>query len=224
LEPSTRGDGRDGPADHPGVLPRAARLHPGDRRLRCEGLTAPEHDRSVDPADELLDLIDEDNRVIGQATRRATEIDGLLHRTVNVLLFDTVGRVCLQRRAAVKRVAPLAWDISVAEHVRPGESNAEAAIRGLREELSVDAQVSDPDLFLIHETRYTIDGVAFFDRERAALLIARSDAQVAHDPGEVEAVRWASPAEIDAELAATPEGFTPWFNGLWRLGGPAIRE
>ena len=47
------------------------------------------------------------------------------------------GALYLQRRAATKDVWPNAWDLSVGEHLQPGESFEQAAHRGLAEELSV---------------------------------------------------------------------------------------
>ena len=91
----------------------------------------------ADPADEPLQLVDEQDRVVGVAARGEVHRLGLLHRAVNVVVVDSRGRVFLQQRAAAKAVAPLHWDVSASEHLAPGEAWADAARRGLREELGV---------------------------------------------------------------------------------------
>ena len=53
----------------------------------------------VEPEDEILDVVDEEGRVIGQATRGACHADrSLLHRAVHLLVYDDGGRLFLQKR------------------------------------------------------------------------------------------------------------------------------
>ena len=93
----------------------------------------------ADAHDELLEIVDEQNIVVATALRRDVHKRGLLHRAVYCWVFDPAGQVLVQRRASNKRIGPLLWDISVAEHLEPGESYAGAAKRGIREELGIEA-------------------------------------------------------------------------------------
>jgi hypothetical protein len=86
---------------------------------------------------ELFETFDSDNRPLGLIPRHEVHRRGLWHRASNVFLFDSRGALYLQRRAATKDVWPNAWDLSVGEHLQPGESFEQAAHRGLAEELSV---------------------------------------------------------------------------------------
>lgn len=48
---------------------------------------------------------------------------GLLHRAVYVWVFrEQDGALLVQRRSAAKKIGPSQWDLSVAEHLQPGES------------------------------------------------------------------------------------------------------
>ncbi|HEY6708773.1 MAG TPA: NUDIX hydrolase, partial [Actinomycetota bacterium] len=47
----------------------------------------------MDPGDELLDVVDEQDRVVGQATRREVRARRLLHRFSSVLCRDGAGRL-----------------------------------------------------------------------------------------------------------------------------------
>jgi len=95
-----------------------------------------QHGRT-EPAEDL-DIVDEDGRVIGQATRSACHADpSLLHRAVHVFVFDPAGCIFLQRRSRTKLIQPGRWDTSVGGHVDRGESWEEAARREMAEELGL---------------------------------------------------------------------------------------
>jgi isopentenyldiphosphate isomerase len=102
--------------------------------------------------DEQLDIIDSEDRVIGQAPR--AEVHGnpaLLHRVVHVLVFDRKGRIFLQKRSRNKDVQPGKWDSSVGGHVDAGESREYAVLRELAEELGIpgDGRAA-PELKFLH--------------------------------------------------------------------------
>ena len=46
----------------------------------------------------------------------------------------------------------------------------------------------------------------------------------AADQSEVREVRWASPGPLAAEIAARPDGFTPWLAGVLDLAGQSFRD
>jgi isopentenyldiphosphate isomerase len=87
--------------------------------------------------DELLDVIDDSDQVITQATRSDVHVRGLSHRGVHVFLFTPQGELLIQKRSADRSQYASLWDCSVSEHVKAGESYQEAARRGLQEELGV---------------------------------------------------------------------------------------
>ncbi|MGW0700908.1 NUDIX hydrolase [Streptomyces sp. NPDC002867] len=88
-------------------------------------------------ADELLDIVDEQDRVIGQAPRGEAYARGLRHRCVFVLVRDGEGRVFVHRRTATKLVFPSLHDMFVGGVVGAGETYDDAALREAEEELGV---------------------------------------------------------------------------------------
>jgi isopentenyl-diphosphate delta-isomerase type 1 len=173
----------------------------------------------ADPAEELLQLVDEQDRAVGVAARGEAHRLGLLHRAVNVVVVDSRGRVFLQQRAAAKAVAPLHWDVSASEHLAPGESWVDAARRGLREELGVEATELEPARDLkVHLTEAEHAGQPIVDRELARLYLARHDGPFDPNPAEVADGRFFTLAEADALIASGP--VTPWLVGEW----PHVRE
>jgi len=88
--------------------------------------------------DELLDLVDEQDRVIGSWTRSAIYREGMNNfRAVNAFLVNDAGQLWIPRRTATKRIFPLCLDMSVAGHVSSGETYDEAFRRELLEELNL---------------------------------------------------------------------------------------
>ena len=86
---------------------------------------------------EYLDVVDEDNRIIGRETRQNIHKTGLWHRGIHILVFNGKRQLILQIRAADKDTFPLHYDLSASEHLEENETYMSAAIRGLQEELGI---------------------------------------------------------------------------------------
>jgi isopentenyldiphosphate isomerase len=91
----------------------------------------------IDPGDEVLDVVDEEDRVVGQATRREVRAGRLLHRFSSVLCRDPAGRLYVHRRTDDKDVYPGMYDTAAGGVLAAGETYLEAARRELAEELGV---------------------------------------------------------------------------------------
>lgn len=98
-------------------------------------------------ADEVLDVVDREDRVTGQARRGEVYAAGLIHRCVFVLARDGQGRVFVHRRTASKLVFPSHYDMFVGGVVGAGESYASAALREAEEELGVSGLAQPEPLF-----------------------------------------------------------------------------
>jgi isopentenyldiphosphate isomerase len=87
--------------------------------------------------DEWLDIVDEQDRVIGQAPRGEATARRLIHRCAFIRVRDEQGRLFVHRRAPTKLVFPSYYDMFVGGVVAAGESYDEAARREAAEELGV---------------------------------------------------------------------------------------
>jgi isopentenyldiphosphate isomerase len=91
----------------------------------------------ADRDDEILDLVDDENRVV--ATVRRGDCHGnpsCQHRAVHVFVVNR-GAYFLQKRSLAKRIQPGRWDTSVGGHVLSGETYEQAAVKELAEEIGV---------------------------------------------------------------------------------------
>ncbi len=85
-------------------------------------------------SDEMLDIVDEDDRVLRSAPRRTVLEEYHLHRAVMFFVFDRDGNVFVNKRSQSKEIYPGYWSIGFGGHVRAGESYDAAAIREVQEE------------------------------------------------------------------------------------------
>ena len=95
-----------------------------------------------DPGAELVDVLDDAGRVIGQTTRRDMRARRLPHRCVYILVFDPAGALFVHLRTATKDVYPSHWDAAVGGVLAAGEAFDDGAQRELQEELGVTAPLT----------------------------------------------------------------------------------
>lgn len=167
---------------------------------------------ATDPA-ELFDVFNASGEPVGQAPRGEVHRTGLWHRSTHVFLYDGQGRLLLQQRSMDKDLYAGAWDYSVGEHLQPGESYHDAALRGLREELAIALTtleaLGEPTASEFH----TADGESIdreFQQAYRGVLDSASDDAVHFDPTEVSQIRWFAPAELAEFIARHESQCTPW--------------
>jgi 8-oxo-dGTP pyrophosphatase MutT (NUDIX family) len=99
------------------------------------------------PAEEILDIVDENDQVIGQSPRGRAYAEGLRHRCVFIQARDAADRLFVHRRTPTKLVFPSLYDMWVGGVVGAGESYDDAALREAEEELGVCGLPSPRFLF-----------------------------------------------------------------------------
>ena len=91
--------------------------------------------------DELLDLVDESDKVIGTVWKSQAHKDPkLLHREVAIIVFNDKREVLLQQRSLNKSSDPGEWKLTAAGHIGAGEAPLVAAKRELKEEMGIDLE------------------------------------------------------------------------------------
>ena len=131
-----------------------------------------------DPGTEMVDLVNEENQVIGLATRKEVRAKNLLHRGVGILCHNSHGEVYVHRRTMTKDVFPGMYDMFVGGVVVSGESYLGAARREIREELGI---VGPEPRSLFHHLY-----VGPHNRSWVAVYEVEWDGPIVHQESEVE--------------------------------------
>ncbi|MCX6822044.1 MAG: NUDIX domain-containing protein, partial [Candidatus Aenigmarchaeota archaeon] len=76
--------------------------------------------------EEIFDIVDEEDNVIGKTTREEVHNKKLIHRSVMFFIFDKKRRVLVTQRTKAKDMFPEYWSISLGGHVSSGETYEEA--------------------------------------------------------------------------------------------------
>src|SRR6266403_4721632 len=98
-------------------------------------------------AEEIFDVVNERDEVIGKRPRSEVHRLGLMHRATHVLVFNKRGQVFLQKRSVKKDRQPGLWDSSASGHVDSGENYDACVVRELQEELGLELRAPLERLF-----------------------------------------------------------------------------
>lgn len=148
--------------------------------------------------DELLDLVDDNDMVIGTVNRqdynRMIEENLGYIRASELFILNSQGKIWVPIRTAHKTIAPGGYDYSAAGHVAAGETYLAAVLREAKEEANLD--VSEKDIEFV--TKMQSDNVKYF---RAVFLI-RSDNTPKLNPEDFVGGEWFNPEEVLRNLDA----------------------
>lgn len=164
--------------------------------------------------EEFLDIVAENNQVIGQEKRSVVHQSGLWHRGVHIFLFTPEHKLVLQQRSKRREQSPGALDCSVSEHLKAGESYLAGAMRGLEEELGI---VQAPLRRLVQFKMNYGPG----DNMISTLYEGTVDREaIRADANEVERIIYYSLSELKELLAQDAVLCSRWFEQLffWYTG------
>lgn len=86
---------------------------------------------------EIVQIVDKDNRVIDAVPRHIMRQQRLIHRASYILVFNLNNELFIQKRTMSKDVYPGFWDVAAGGVVLADESYEESASRELQEELGI---------------------------------------------------------------------------------------
>jgi isopentenyldiphosphate isomerase len=140
---------------------------------------------------EYVDVVDEDDMVIGTASREDVLKKKLRNRVSQVLVFDRQRNALLQKRVASKKIDPNAWDFGMAETVMAGESYEAAAVRGMGEELGVFTT----EKFLTHLFDFHFDDSSK-KRIYRVFSLTISNPKITPQESEISEIKWIPKTEM----------------------------
>ncbi|MDO8573740.1 MAG: NUDIX domain-containing protein [Candidatus Daviesbacteria bacterium] len=158
---------------------------------------------------EVVDIVDKNGKVIGQATRSEVYKKGLLHPAVNIVVVNQKGQIFIQQRSS-KKILPLYWDISASEHVKSGEDYKSAAIRGLKEELSIIAPVKLLREKHIQRNEYIKEQTCSIEYELVELYGVVYGGKIVIDKDEIAEGKFISFEKLCELIKNNQIKFSPW--------------
>ncbi|HDO23034.1 MAG TPA: NUDIX domain-containing protein [Nitrospirae bacterium] len=133
--------------------------------------------------EEFLDIVNKYGEVTGSASRDDIHHNNnLLHSVVHLLVFNSEGRLLLQKRSMSKDIAPGKWDTSVGGHISQGEDIYTALGRETKEELSLTG----------YDAGFLYSYIHTDERESELVYSFRCiyDGKIEFDPTEISEVRF----------------------------------
>ena len=158
--------------------------------------------------EEMFDVVDSSDKVIGRASREEIHRKGLLHRSTHLLVFDGSGRVLLQKRSMRKDRFPGRWDSSVSGHVDSGEHYDECVVREAMEEIGIDLAGTPDRLFKINACDQT-------DQEFTWVYRTESEGPFSPNGDEISEIGWFTWEEASRLVETDPESVSPSFALVW---------
>jgi isopentenyldiphosphate isomerase len=163
---------------------------------------------SVPVSQELLDVVDEDDRIVDVKTRGEIHALGLMHRSVHILVFNSQDQLFIQKRSMTKDNAPGLWDSSAAGHVDSGEDYHSCAIRELEEELGIETPASLEKLFRLPAS--TITGM-----EHCIVYRIINEGPFELQAEEIDEGAWISAKEMDRRVGEEDPTLTQVLQFIW---------
>jgi isopentenyl-diphosphate delta-isomerase len=161
-------------------------------------------------ATEQVILVDERDRELGVAEKMRAHREGMLHRAFSVFVFDSRGRLLLQKRARAKYHSGGLWSNTACGHPRPGEETRAAALRRLGEEMSFVCELRRSFGFIY---RVELEN-RLVEHEFDHVFVGCFDGEPAPDSAEVETWAWVGMEELRRDLLQRPEQYSYWLRSV----------
>ena len=155
--------------------------------------------------DEIFDVVDDHDRVIGQAARADVHARALKHRAVHVLLLNSRGELLVQKRALTKDTFPGRYDSSASGHLTSGEDYDTCAVRELHEELGL---ALPPSAF---HKQFKIPACHETGWEFVWVYTVHGDHRPAINPAEISCAEFWPLPRLRKLIADAPHQFAPAF-------------
>jgi isopentenyldiphosphate isomerase len=160
-------------------------------------------------AEEIFDVVNGRDEVVGKQTRKEVHRLGLMHRATHVLVFNSRGQVFLQKRSMTKDRQPGLWDSSASGHVDSGEDYDACVVRELREELGLQVSATPQRLFKLAASAET-------DQEHVWVYRCEAEGPFQLHPEEIERGDWFGPADVTRWMSEHPNEFASALLLIWK--------
>ena len=155
---------------------------------------------------EILNLVDENDNLIGEIERDKAHSQGLWHRSATVFVFNKKNKLLIQKRA-LNMDWPNLWCGSASGHVLFNETYEKAAQRELKEEIGIQCDFK-PYGKIVEEN---ISPSGLINKEHKKLFVCHSDGPFKIQREELSKIKFISIKKLKKLMLKKPERFTPGF-------------
>ena len=152
---------------------------------------------------ELVDIVDENNKLTGQVEERWVAYNkGLWRRTVSCWIMNEKGEVLLQKRTVNKLRNPNKW-AKTGGQVDSGETVEESIFREVKEELGISLNESEFELHDVYKNKNYFMDIYVVKKDF-------SEEEIILDKNEVVDWKWMSQKEIEHFIETEKNGSLCW--------------
>ncbi|MBI2043259.1 NUDIX domain-containing protein [Candidatus Pacearchaeota archaeon] len=159
-------------------------------------------------ADELVDVVNEQDEIIGKEWKSVCHKEGILHRIAAVFIFNDKGELLLQKRSTKKSIGSGLYDYSASGHIGAGESYKDGARKELNEELGIDTKLKEFS-GRIKTENFREEGVNI--KHHITLFVGYNNGPFNIQKEELDSVAFFDLGNIEKMILRNPEKFTMGF-------------
>lgn len=157
---------------------------------------------------EFVILVDPFDNETGLMEKMEAHRKALLHRAVSAFILNSQQQLLLQKRAPDKYHSPELWTNTVCTHPKPDESNTDAVIRRLQEEMGL--AVTNVKKIFDFTYREKLDN-ELTEHEFDHVFIGFTDELPLPNPAEVSDYMFIDIDKIRKDVEVNPQNYTVWF-------------
>ena len=157
---------------------------------------------------EYVILVDEKDNETGLEEKMKAHEGGKLHRAFSIFIFNPEGKMLLQKRAESKYHCGGLWTNACCSHPRKGETVMEAAHRRLKEEMGFDCELKEAFSF-VYKAKFG-NGLTEHEYDHVFTGVYGGPEPIP-DKNEVDDFKWIGMIELEKDVSANPDKYTPWF-------------
>lgn len=157
--------------------------------------------------EEYVILVNPKDEQIGLMPKLEAHEKALLHRAFSVFVLNENNEIMLQQRAKHKYHSPLLWTNTCCSHQRNNETNIQAGIRRLYEEMGFETKLKELFHF-IYKAPFD-NGLTEHELDYVMIGYYNDDPKINLE--EVENWKWMPIEDIKDDMQIHPEKYTVWF-------------
>ncbi|SRR3989344_6984603 len=156
---------------------------------------------------ERMILVDRKDKKIGEDLKLNVHKNAQLHRAFSILIFNSKGRILLQKRANAKYHSGGKWSNACCGHPRPGETTLKAATRRLKEEFGFSSKLKEKFSF-IYKARLD---KGLTENEFLHVFIGKFDGKPRPNASEIEDWKFIGIDVLKRDISRHPGKYSYWF-------------